>query len=521
MEVFNRMCSIKVFFILVIVNNDLPDSVANIPSSIQHAVGSCSFTNNDTCGYDVISQWGIHKGHYLFMGHQLLNGGKDNDFYALFDPPHYPLNAIPRSSYSMTSPLLPEGKACLSFYYVLPASIATLNVRIRTEENDTVLLWSVTGRGIRNWTREKGLFLANIHNFVVEFVGKTSLNAYIGVDNITIESFTCENGYEPIKEDVLEVCAGRSNHVPECEPVDCGYLMAPQHGNVSYTNTTYGSTATLSCQTGYILNGSNTSSCDSSGRWDSTGQTCVVIDCGRLTAPQHGNVSQINTTYGSTATISCQTGYILNGSNTSSCDSSRYWNSTTQTCDVLDCGYLIAPQHGNVSHINTTYGSTATISCQTGYILNGSNTSSCDSSGRWDSTGQTCVVIDCGHLTAPQHGNVSQINTTYGSTATISCQTGYILNGSNTSSCDSSGFWNSTTQTCTVLDCGYLTAPHMATCHTPAPHTGLMLQYRVGPDTSCVAMEWLRVTVMDIGIVLVKCVQLLIVDIYGHHNMAA
>ncbi|KAH3830248.1 hypothetical protein DPMN_103489 [Dreissena polymorpha] len=53
--------------------------------------------------------------------------------------------------------------------------------------------------------------------------------------------------------------------------------MAPQHGNVSHTNTTYVSTATISCQTGYILNGSNTSSCDSSGRWNSTGQTCVVI----------------------------------------------------------------------------------------------------------------------------------------------------------------------------------------------------------------------------------------------------
>ncbi|KAH3830250.1 hypothetical protein DPMN_103491 [Dreissena polymorpha] len=77
---------------------------------------------------------------------------------------------------------------------------------------------------------------------------------------------------------------------------------------------------------------------------------------------------------------------------------------------MTDCGYLIAPQHGNVSHINTTYGSTATISCQTGYILNGSNTSS--------------LLV--------RH-------------------TGYILNGSNTSSCDSSGFWNSTTQTCTVL----------------------------------------------------------------------
>ncbi|KAH3830249.1 hypothetical protein DPMN_103490 [Dreissena polymorpha] len=60
--------------------------------------------------------------------------------------------------------------------------------------------------------------------------------------------------------------------------------MSTANMHVSHTNTTYGSTATISCQAGYILNGSNTSSCDSSGRWNSTGQTCVVIGefCSKL-----------------------------------------------------------------------------------------------------------------------------------------------------------------------------------------------------------------------------------------------
>ncbi|KAH3830345.1 hypothetical protein DPMN_103587 [Dreissena polymorpha] len=53
--------------------------------------------------------------------------------------------------------------------------------------------------------------------------------------------------------------------------------MAPKHGNVSNTNTTYGSIATISCQTGYILRDSGMVTCDSNGHWNSTSQMCTII----------------------------------------------------------------------------------------------------------------------------------------------------------------------------------------------------------------------------------------------------
>ncbi|KAH3837184.1 hypothetical protein DPMN_110564 [Dreissena polymorpha] len=58
---------------------------------------------------------------------------------------------------------------------------------------------------------------------------------------------------------------------------------------------------------------------------------------------------------------------------------------------VADCGRLPVPQHGHVSPTATSYGSTATISCDNGFKLIGSGISTCGSDGRWNSTGQTCT----------------------------------------------------------------------------------------------------------------------------------
>ena len=58
--------------------------------------------------------------------------------------------------------------------------------------------------------------------------------------------------------------------------VDCGTLAAPQNGQVTLTATTFMSTATYSCNSGYNLSGSGTRTCQASGTWSDTAPTC---DC--------------------------------------------------------------------------------------------------------------------------------------------------------------------------------------------------------------------------------------------------
>ena len=54
----------------------------------------------------------------------------------------------------------------------------------------------------------------------------------------------------------------------------------------------------------------------------------------------------------------------------------------------------------------------------------------------------TMKVVNCGHLINPDHGQVdTSSGTTFGSTAIYTCDTGYSLSGSQTSTCGADGMW--------------------------------------------------------------------------------
>ena len=58
---------------------------------------------------------------------------------------------------------------------------------------------------------------------------------------------------------------------------------------------------------------------------------------------------------------------------------------------VVDCGTLTNPANGQVNHTaGTTFGQTATYSCNTGYNLVGDNTRTCQATGEWSGSEPTC-----------------------------------------------------------------------------------------------------------------------------------
>ena len=56
--------------------------------------------------------------------------------------------------------------------------------------------------------------------------------------------------------------------------VDCGSLASPKNGRVDLTGTSSGSTATYSCQSGFILVGSSTRTCQVNGLWSGQAPVC-------------------------------------------------------------------------------------------------------------------------------------------------------------------------------------------------------------------------------------------------------
>ena len=61
---------------------------------------------------------------------------------------------------------------------------------------------------------------------------------------------------------------------------------------------------------------------------------------------------------------------------------------------VKDCGALTDPANGQVSHPDgTTFGETATYSCDAGYNLVGSSTRMCEATGMWSGSAPTCQSV--------------------------------------------------------------------------------------------------------------------------------
>ena len=170
---------------------------------------------------------------------------------------------------------------------------------------------------------------------------------------------------------------------------------------------------------------------------------------------------------------------------------------------VVDCGILINPTNGQVSHTaGTTYRQKATYSCDAGFNLVGDNIRMCQVAGVWSGNAPTCqgellishntrcvcvykyylaqegsgvyyantmlvvfsllfdcvsqpdfalhssvslilTVVNCGTLTDPANGQVSHTaETTLGQTATYSCDTGYNLVGNTNRICQATGVWS-------------------------------------------------------------------------------
>jgi hypothetical protein len=199
--------------------------------------------------------------------------------------------------------------------------------------------------------------------------------------------------------------------------------------------TLLGDTVTYSCEAGYNLVGTATRTCTATG-WGDSEPICEPepITCGPDTCNGHGTC-------------------VEQGGVFDHCDCDPGW--TGETCGTeVDCGAPQPPANGGVAYTTTTHGSTATYSCDSGYDLVGSATVTCQTDGTWSDAPPSCDPVDCGTPDpAPANGSLSHTTTTYGSTATYSCDAGYGLVGAETVTCQADGTWSGSAPTCEPLYC--------------------------------------------------------------------
>jgi CUB/sushi domain-containing protein len=295
----------------------------------------------------------------------------------------------------------------------------------------------------------------------------------------SVATYSCGPGFGPSGSSTRTCQAdGWDGMQPTCVVADCPALAGPAGGSVVASTLTFGATATYACSSGYTIAGVATRTCQPDGTWSNAAPTCTIKDCGALTAPMNGAVTTSGgTVYRATGSYTCDAGYTVSGMSAVTCQADGTWSASAPTCVPKDCGALTAPTNGNVATTVTTFGASATYSCSMGYVLGAGGTRLCGADGKWTGTAPTCSIVDCGTLTAPTNGSVSAPKTTYGQVATYSCMTGYGPSGSATRTCQASGAWDGMAPTCVVANCPALSGPAGGTVSAPTLTYGSTATY--------------------------------------------
>ncbi|XP_031559986.1 uncharacterized protein LOC116296157 isoform X2 [Actinia tenebrosa] len=189
--------------------------------------------------------------------------------------------------------------------------------------------------------------------------------------------------------------------------------------------------------------------------------TVQVRRCPAVSPPTNGRTIPpiCSNLYGSKCSIECNEGYNLTGSASRECvrengSNAVKWTGADVTCQKITCPKLIEPKHTTMAGVgcissNPSYKTYCTYSCKTGYqAKSGSKIRTCKSDGMWSGGELVCQMVTCPALASLTEGlnisNQSCISQTssYQDECRYTCGKGYILLGTVSKTCSSTGQWS-------------------------------------------------------------------------------
>ncbi|XP_035664576.1 sushi, von Willebrand factor type A, EGF and pentraxin domain-containing protein 1-like [Branchiostoma floridae] len=295
---------------------------------------------------------------------------------------------------------------------------------------------------------------------------------YVYQNQVTV---TCNSGYQlnGVSSLTCQADGTWSNNVPTCEPRQCPVLNAPTNGarTPPTGSNLYQNQVTFTCNAGYDLDGVSPVTCQADGIWSNPVPVCRPR-CPALTAPNNGARTPPTgqNSYQDVIRFTCNSGYVRNGAFDTTCQADGTWSNPVPTCERRQCPDLTAPTNGALSPpAPHNYPATVTFTCNTGYVRNGAETTTCQADGSWSNPTPTCIPGQCSTLTAPTNGALTPLGaTSLGNTVTFTCNLGYLLYGATTSTCQAGGTWSNPVPTCTPVSCPALTAPTNGALNPPA-----------------------------------------------------
>lgn len=161
---------------------------------------------------------------------------------------------------------------------------------------------------------------------------------------------------------------------------------------MSEDRTSFGVQASYTCHENYTLIGNENRTCGLTG-WSGKHPQCLVDWCPEAPAITGGKIKISGRRAGSTATYSCDYGYVLLGEAVLSCGLGGEWTGKPPNCRYVDCGTPARPDRGSLSLVNgtTTVGSLVKYDCDDDYwLVGGDGEQTCTKDGKWSGSTPAC-----------------------------------------------------------------------------------------------------------------------------------
>jgi len=208
----------------------------------------------------------------------------------------------------------------------------------------------------------------------------------------------------------------------------------------------------VTCATGYTGTASSIT-CQASAAW-TVSSGCTIRNCGTPVASAGYVLGSGSTTFGSTYSMSCATGYTGTAA-ALTCQADGTWTAQSG-CTIRNCGTPVASTGYALGSGSTTYNSSFSMSCASGYTGTAA-TLTCRADGTW-SAQSGCTIVNCGTPSVSSAYNLGSGSTTYGSTYSLSCNSSAGYSGTASSiTCQANGTWSAPSG-CSAGSCGQIKA---------------------------------------------------------------
>ncbi|CAH1248690.1 CSMD2 [Branchiostoma lanceolatum] len=264
-------------------------------------------------------------------------------------------------------------------------------------------------------------------------------------DHVT---FSCNTGFQLSNNDI-RICGHDgvwSGVQPTCEVVECNEPNKIPHSDITVSGVKFGDTINSSCHPGYYLVGGDTvRTCQADGEWSGNPHSCQEMCCLQPSVP-YGNYNGA-VCYNETISLQCYEGHYLTSSYSElTCTERGSWDKPIPQCDSICCNSSISVKNGYLTAPSGyCFGSTVQIHCDRGYEVSGeSSILFCNASGVWEGEKPTCERVTCKDPGEIRNGQRNLTGLSYGDTVTYVCDSGFIMVGNDTSTCDEFGDWGPT-----------------------------------------------------------------------------